>query len=156
MASVDEAAPEKVRTLTESRGKIKKDDDVALDVVVDLVVRAFTENTRHLQDIERKVRSGTNTEPRAVVGSSIFTGAKCAHSHHHDHSTGDDPIGKEIDGLLEPASLRTMAPAIIRSCTDVYNKVARDSRPRTARQILHWRRHWRYLAHSTNTSRIHR
>ncbi|KAF4688872.1 GTP-binding protein [Perkinsus olseni] len=77
MASVDEAAPEKVRTLTESRGKIKKDDDVALDVVVDLVVRAFTENTRHLQDIERKVvRSGTNTEPRAVVGSSIFTGAK--------------------------------------------------------------------------------
>ncbi|KAF4708195.1 hypothetical protein FOZ63_030134, partial [Perkinsus olseni] len=123
MASVDEAAPEKVRTLTERRGKIKEDDDVALDVVVDLIVRDLSENTRHLQDIERKVRSGTNTEPRAVVGSSIFTGAKvgCAHSHHHDHSTGDDPIGKEIDELLEPASLRTMVPAIIRSCTDVYN-----------------------------------
>ncbi|KAF4719752.1 hypothetical protein FOZ62_023323, partial [Perkinsus olseni] len=130
MASVDEAAPEKVRTLTERRGKIKEDDDVALDVVVDLIVRDLSENTRHLQDIERKVRSGTNTEPRAVVGSSIFTGAKvgCAHSHHHDHSTGDDPIGKEIDELLEPASLRTMVPAIIRSCTDVYNKVVHRAR----------------------------
>ncbi|KAF4707919.1 hypothetical protein FOZ62_008873 [Perkinsus olseni] len=77
MASVDEAAAEKVRTLTESRGKIKEDDVVALDVIVDLIVRGFTENTRHLQDIERKVvRSGTNTEPRALVGSSIFTGTK--------------------------------------------------------------------------------
>ncbi|EER05798.1 hypothetical protein Pmar_PMAR011847 [Perkinsus marinus ATCC 50983] len=119
---------EDVKELVQSRGKLREDDEIALKVTVDLIVRAFVENSRQLQDIERRVRSGTNTEPRAVVGASLFAGPlpKCGH-HHHNESTSpagaEDLIGDKIDELLSPSSLHDMVPTIIKTSTTVYNKV---------------------------------
>ncbi|KAF4672315.1 GTP-binding protein [Perkinsus chesapeaki] len=117
-----------VKSLASGKGNIKENDDAALDVIVAMIVDGFRENTRHLQDIERRIRSGTNTAPRAVVGASLLLlKPSCSHGHHH-HDDGDDPIGRKVDELLEPESLREMVPAIIRSCTDVYTKVSKKAK----------------------------
>lgn len=49
---------EDVKELVQSRGKLREDDEIALKVTVDLIVRAFVENSRQLQDIERRVSKG--------------------------------------------------------------------------------------------------